>query len=78
MDDRCSEKSNEHPRFYFKILIFLLFPSTLLLQENLLFASIIAAVDPVAVLNVSIGVNEQIYIVIFGEGLFNVVNTDAQ
>ncbi|XP_028275603.1 sodium/hydrogen exchanger 2-like [Parambassis ranga] len=47
------------------------------LQENLLFASIIAAVDPVAVLNVfeDLGVNEQIYIVIFGEGLFNdVVN----
>lgn len=45
------------------------FPS----QENLLFASIISAVDPVAALNVfeDIGVNEQIYIVIFGEGLFN-------
>lgn len=44
-----------------------------LLQENLLFASIISAVDPVAALNVfeDIGVNEQIYIVIFGEGLFN-------
>ncbi|XP_042260488.1 sodium/hydrogen exchanger 2-like [Thunnus maccoyii] len=43
------------------------------LQENLLFASIISAVDPVAVLNVfeDIGVNEQIHIVIFGEGLFN-------
>lgn len=43
------------------------------LQENLLFASIISAVDPVAALNVfeDIGVNEQIYIVIFGEGLFN-------
>lgn len=43
------------------------------MQENLLFASIISAVDPVAALNVfeDIGVNEQIYIVIFGEGLFN-------
>ncbi|XP_061632513.1 sodium/hydrogen exchanger 2-like [Phyllopteryx taeniolatus] len=43
------------------------------LQENLLFASIISAVDPVAVLNVfdDIDVNEQIHIVIFGEGLFN-------
>ncbi|XP_034533960.1 sodium/hydrogen exchanger 2-like isoform X2 [Notolabrus celidotus] len=43
------------------------------LQENILFASIISAVDPVAALNVfeDIGVNEQIYIVIFGEGLFN-------
>ncbi|XP_071759075.2 sodium/hydrogen exchanger 2-like [Centroberyx gerrardi] len=43
------------------------------LQENLLFAAIISAVDPVAVLNVfeDIGVNEQLYIVIFGEGLFN-------
>ncbi|KAI4831561.1 hypothetical protein KUCAC02_001097 [Chaenocephalus aceratus] len=43
------------------------------LQENLLFASIISAVDPVAALNVfeDIGVNEQIYIVIFGEGLYN-------
>ncbi|XP_054648981.1 sodium/hydrogen exchanger 2-like isoform X2 [Dunckerocampus dactyliophorus] len=43
------------------------------LQENLLFASIISAVDPVAVLNVfdDIGVNEQTHIVIFGEGLFN-------
>ncbi|XP_061780061.1 sodium/hydrogen exchanger 2-like [Nerophis lumbriciformis] len=43
------------------------------LQENLLFASIISAVDPVAVLNVfdDVGVNEQTHIVIFGEGLFN-------
>ncbi|KAM9328762.1 sodium/hydrogen exchanger 2-like [Pholidichthys leucotaenia] len=43
------------------------------LQENLLFASIISAVDPVAALNVfnDIGANEQMYIVIFGEGLFN-------
>ncbi|XP_077470115.1 sodium/hydrogen exchanger 2-like [Stigmatopora argus] len=43
------------------------------LQENLLFASIISAVDPVAVLNVfeDIDVNEQTHIVIFGEGLFN-------
>lgn len=39
----------------------------------MLFASIISAVDPVAALNVfdDVGVNEQIYIVIFGEGLFN-------
>lgn len=44
-----------------------------MLQENLLFASIISAVDPVAALNVfeDIKINEQIYIVIFGEGLFN-------
>ncbi|XP_075950791.1 sodium/hydrogen exchanger 2-like [Anarhichas minor] len=43
------------------------------LQENLLFASIISTVDPVAALNVfdDIGVNEQTYIIIFGEGLFN-------
>lgn len=43
------------------------------LQENLLFAAIISAVDPVAALNVfeDIGINEQTYIVIFGEGLFN-------
>ncbi|XP_053730749.1 sodium/hydrogen exchanger 2-like [Synchiropus splendidus] len=43
------------------------------LQENLLFASIISAVDPVAALNVfdDIAVNEQLYIVIFAEGLFN-------
>lgn len=38
-----------------------------------MFASIISAVDPVAALNVfeDMGVNEQMYIVIFGEGLFN-------
>ncbi|XP_038577680.1 sodium/hydrogen exchanger 2-like isoform X2 [Micropterus salmoides] len=43
------------------------------LQDNLLFASIISAVDTMAALNVfeDTGVNEQIYIVIFGEGLFN-------
>lgn len=43
------------------------------LQENLLFATIISAVDPVAVLNVfeDISVNEQLYIVVFGECLFN-------
>ncbi|XP_028250107.1 sodium/hydrogen exchanger 2 isoform X2 [Parambassis ranga] len=43
------------------------------LQENLLFASIISAVDPVAVLNVfeDISVNEQLYMVVFGECLFN-------
>ncbi|XP_037542472.1 sodium/hydrogen exchanger 2 [Nematolebias whitei] len=43
------------------------------LQENLLFASIISAVDPVAVLSVfeDVSVNEQLYIVLFGECLFN-------
>uniref|UniRef100_A0A3P8UXZ8 Sodium/hydrogen exchanger n=1 Tax=Cynoglossus semilaevis TaxID=244447 RepID=A0A3P8UXZ8_CYNSE len=43
------------------------------LQENLLFASIISAVDPVAVLTVfeDVSVNEQLYIVVFGECLFN-------
>uniref|UniRef100_A0A3B3W0M2 Sodium/hydrogen exchanger n=1 Tax=Poecilia latipinna TaxID=48699 RepID=A0A3B3W0M2_9TELE len=43
------------------------------LQENLLFAAIISAVDPVAVLNVfeDISVNEQLYIVVFGECLFS-------
>ncbi|KAG7331276.1 hypothetical protein KOW79_005245 [Hemibagrus wyckioides] len=43
------------------------------LQENLLFASIIAAVDPVAVLNVfeDVNIHEQLYIVAFGESLFN-------
>lgn len=42
-------------------------------QENLLFASITLAMGPVAALNVfeDVGVNKQIYIVIFGEGLFN-------
>uniref|UniRef100_A0A671K4A4 Sodium/hydrogen exchanger n=1 Tax=Sinocyclocheilus anshuiensis TaxID=1608454 RepID=A0A671K4A4_9TELE len=43
------------------------------LQENLLFASIISAVEPVAVLTVfeDISVHEQLYIVVFGECLFN-------
>ncbi|KAI5107022.1 sodium/hydrogen exchanger 2 [Silurus meridionalis] len=43
------------------------------LQENLLFASIIAAVDPVAVLTVfeDVNIHEQLYIVAFGESLFN-------
>uniref|UniRef100_A0A3B1JY51 Sodium/hydrogen exchanger n=2 Tax=Astyanax mexicanus TaxID=7994 RepID=A0A3B1JY51_ASTMX len=43
------------------------------LQENLLFASIISAVDPVAVLAVfeDVNINEQLYIVAFGESLFN-------
>ncbi|XP_035378964.1 sodium/hydrogen exchanger 2 [Electrophorus electricus] len=43
------------------------------LQENLLFASIVSAVDPVAALAVfeDVNVNEQLYIVVFGESLFN-------
>ncbi|XP_048049113.1 sodium/hydrogen exchanger 2 isoform X1 [Megalobrama amblycephala] len=43
------------------------------LQENLLFASIISAVEPVAVLAVfeDISIHEQLYIVVFGECLFN-------
>ncbi|XP_060785630.1 sodium/hydrogen exchanger 2 isoform X2 [Neoarius graeffei] len=43
------------------------------LQENLLFSSIIAAVDPVAVLAVfeDVQIHEQLYIVAFGESLFN-------
>ncbi|XP_017560060.1 sodium/hydrogen exchanger 2 [Pygocentrus nattereri] len=43
------------------------------LQENLLFASIISAVDPVAVLTVfeDVNIHEQLYIVVFGESLFN-------
>ncbi|GAA6103817.1 sodium/hydrogen exchanger 2 [Tachysurus ichikawai] len=43
------------------------------LQENLLFAAIIAAVDPVAVLTVfeDVNIHEQLYIVAFGESLFN-------
>lgn len=43
------------------------------LQENLLFASIISEVDPVAVLSVfeDVSVNEALYIVVFGECLFN-------
>ena len=43
------------------------------LQENMLFAAIISAVDPVAVLSVfeDVSVNEQLYIVVFGECLFN-------
>lgn len=47
------------------------------LQENLLFASIVSAVDPVAVLSVfeDVSVNEQLYIVVFGECLFNDVVT---
>uniref|UniRef100_A0A3Q3MHZ2 Sodium/hydrogen exchanger n=1 Tax=Mastacembelus armatus TaxID=205130 RepID=A0A3Q3MHZ2_9TELE len=42
-------------------------------QENLLFATIISAVDPVSVLCVfeDVSVNEQLYIVMFGECLFN-------
>ncbi|XP_078118316.1 sodium/hydrogen exchanger 2 [Sander vitreus] len=47
------------------------------LQENLLFATIISAVDPVAVLSVfeDVSVNEQLYIVVFGECIFNDVVT---
>nr|XP_015219545.1 PREDICTED: sodium/hydrogen exchanger 2-like [Lepisosteus oculatus] len=43
------------------------------MQDNLLFGSIISAVDPVAVLTVfeDVNVNEQLYIVVFGECLFN-------
>nr|XP_055071597.1 sodium/hydrogen exchanger 2 [Misgurnus anguillicaudatus] len=43
------------------------------LQENLLYASIISAVEPVAVLTVfeDISIHEQLYIVVFGECLFN-------
>ncbi|XP_023667160.1 sodium/hydrogen exchanger 2-like isoform X1 [Paramormyrops kingsleyae] len=42
-------------------------------QENLLFASIISAVDPVAVLSIfeDLSVNEQLYIVALGECLFS-------
>uniref|UniRef100_A0A7N6AV14 Sodium/hydrogen exchanger n=1 Tax=Anabas testudineus TaxID=64144 RepID=A0A7N6AV14_ANATE len=43
------------------------------LQENLLFATIISAVDPVAVLTVfeDLSVNEQLYIAMLGEYLFS-------
>ncbi len=43
------------------------------LQENLLFTSIISAVEPVAVLSVfeDISIHEQLFIVVFGECLFN-------
>ncbi|XP_077072667.1 sodium/hydrogen exchanger 2 isoform X1 [Siphateles boraxobius] len=43
------------------------------LQENLLFASIISTVEPVAVLTVfeDISIHEQLYIIVFGECLFN-------
>lgn len=43
------------------------------LPENLLFSAVISAVDPVAVLNVfeDVSVNEQLYIVVFGECLFS-------
>ncbi|XP_056321035.1 sodium/hydrogen exchanger 2 isoform X2 [Danio aesculapii] len=43
------------------------------LEENLLFATILSAVEPVAVLSVfeDISINEQLYIVMFGECLFN-------
>ncbi|XP_041127708.1 sodium/hydrogen exchanger 2-like [Polyodon spathula] len=43
------------------------------LQENLLFGTIISTVDPVAVLTVfeEVNINEQLYIVVFGESLYN-------
>ncbi|XP_041114806.1 sodium/hydrogen exchanger 2-like [Polyodon spathula] len=43
------------------------------LQENLLFGTIISTVDPVAVLAVfeEVNINEQLYIVVFGESLYN-------
>ncbi|MGH0163714.1 UNVERIFIED_CONTAM: hypothetical protein FKN15_045589 [Acipenser sinensis] len=43
------------------------------LQENLLFGTIISTVDPVAVLAVfeEENINEQLYIVVFGESLYN-------
>ncbi|KAK6485397.1 sodium/hydrogen exchanger 2-like [Huso huso] len=43
------------------------------LQENLLFGTIISTVDPVAVLTVfeEENINEQLYIVVFGESLYN-------
>uniref|UniRef100_A0A3Q3J363 Sodium/hydrogen exchanger n=1 Tax=Monopterus albus TaxID=43700 RepID=A0A3Q3J363_MONAL len=47
------------------------------LQENLLFASIISAVDPVAMLNLfeDVSVNEQLCIVVLGESIFSDVVT---
>jgi NhaP-type Na+/H+ or K+/H+ antiporter len=45
----------------------------LALMECLVFAALISAVDPVAVLAIfqEVGVNEDLYYLLFGESLFN-------
>jgi NhaP-type Na+/H+ or K+/H+ antiporter len=45
----------------------------LTMTECLVFASLISAVDPVAVLAIfqEVGVNEDLYYLLFGESLFN-------